>query len=424
MLPRSLLAVSIFLMGAWAQETDETRRLTTSATDASTTTESTAATDASTTTDASSTVEESATGTSTGTGVTTHTVAVGASGHKFTPSELTADVGDIIEWRFYPTNHWVIRGDFDYPCIPYEYIGTDRTGFSSGSQTVQAITDDGPRFRVRVNNTDPIFFYCGAPGSCVRYHMMGVINPASNDTLDDWLTKAEDVDYQLRPGDPWPTEEGFETPTDAATTETGGSSNNNDNSDEDNSNSNKGTHLGAGAIAGIAIGGVAVLLLGGAMIYLCGRRGGFDKAYRKSFRNSAAPEQFPNVQPPVAETRFDSPSTAAGSAYKQQPSPMSAAFSQSPPMSPHHPSQYGFQPGYNPMVAQDGTIGSYYSDHNAQHLGVPIPTESPKPQDQIAPVELPASGDPGNSPLPEYNNNGTQRTFSWAGEESGYRPSK
>ncbi|KAH6984828.1 hypothetical protein BKA56DRAFT_671293 [Ilyonectria sp. MPI-CAGE-AT-0026] len=415
MLPRFLLVVSISLMGAWAQTTTGGSGLTPTA-DASA---------ASATADASSTLEESATGTSTKTGITTHTVAVGASGHKFTPSKIEADVGDIIEWRFYPTNHWVIRGDFDYPCIPYDYIGTDRTGFSSGSQTVQAITDDGPRFRVRVNNTDPIFFYCGAPGSCVRYHMMGVINPSKNETLDEWLTKADDVDYQLTPGEPWPTEEGFVTPTDAASSETGGASN--DNSDTDNNQG--GTHLGAGAIAGIAIGGVAVLLLGGAMVYLCGRRGGFDKAYRKSFRNSAVPEGYhPNMQPPVTEARFDSPSTAAGSVWiannkpPQQPSPMSAGFGQSPPMSPHN-TGYGFQPGYNPMVAQDGTIGSYYDPNvQAQHLGIQH-TGSPKPQEQLAPAELPASADPGNSPLPEYGN-GTQRTFSWAGEESGYRPTK
>ncbi|KAF7551649.1 hypothetical protein G7Z17_g4854 [Cylindrodendrum hubeiense] len=420
MLQRSLLAVSIFLMGAWAQtSTDGSQSIATATADVS----------ASATADASSTLEESATGTSTGTGITTHTVAVGASGHKFTPSEIEADVGDVIEWRFYPTNHWVIRGDFDYPCIPYDYIGTDRTGFSSGMETVQAITDDGPRFRVRVNNTDPIFFYCGAPGSCVRYHMMGVVNPSKNETLDKWLDKAADVDYQLRPGDPWPTEEGFETPTDAASETGGSSSDSSSDSSDDDDNKHGGTHLGAGAIAGIAIGGAAVLLLGGAMVYLCGRRGGFDKAYRKSFRGSVVPGGYPSVQPPVAETRFDSPSTAAGSVWianKQQPSPMSAGFGQSPPMSPHNTGGYGFQPGYNPMVAQDGTIGSYYSDHNAQQLAAPLHTESPKPQERVAPVELPASADPGNSPLPDYNNDGVQpqRTFSWAGEESGYRPTK
>lgn len=64
------------------------------------------------------------------------------AGHKFTPNDIKADVGDILEYRFYPDAHWVIRGDFRYPCIPYEYVDTDRTGFSSGLQPVKAITND------------------------------------------------------------------------------------------------------------------------------------------------------------------------------------------------------------------------------------------------------------------------------------------
>lgn len=35
------------------------------------------------------------------------------------------------------------------------------------------------RFRVRVNDTGPIFYYCGAPGYCVDWQMVGVINPVS-----------------------------------------------------------------------------------------------------------------------------------------------------------------------------------------------------------------------------------------------------
>lgn len=49
--------------------------------------------------------------------------------------------------------------------------------------------------------------------------------------------------------------------------------------------------------------------------------------------------------------------------------------------------------------------------------------ESSLPAEQAAPAELPASSDPGNSPLPSYNNE-QPRTFSWTGDETGYRPSK
>jgi hypothetical protein len=47
--------------------------------------------------------------------------------------------------------------------------------------------------------------------------------------------------------------------------------------------------LSAGAIAGISIGSAAVLVLAAALIYLCGRRGGFDKAYRKSTASYGPP---------------------------------------------------------------------------------------------------------------------------------------
>ena len=36
-----------------------------------------------------------------------------------------------------------------------------------------------PKFRVEINDTEPIFFYCGAEGSCMEKHMIGAINPVS-----------------------------------------------------------------------------------------------------------------------------------------------------------------------------------------------------------------------------------------------------
>ncbi|KAI8715387.1 hypothetical protein NCS52_01046100 [Fusarium sp. LHS14.1] len=361
--------------------------------------------------EASSTVAEAAT-TASSSGVATHTVNVGASGHKFTPAEVKAEVGDVIEWRFYPSGHNVIRGTFEQPCIPYEYVGLNKEGFSSGAQKVQAITDDGPRFRVRVNNTDPIFFYCGAPGSCVDWHMMGVVNPSKNETLDMWLEKAKDVDYQLLPGEPWPTED--DHPSETASPKE---------SDQEDDDEDKSSNLSPGAIAGIAIGSAAVLLLAGALLYLCGRRGGFDKAYRKSFRGT------PNT--PVAETQYNSPNPGSPwDVNKPLPGVVAAPFGQSPPMSPHQSVGYGTHPAtLAAMMAQsqnpDGTIGSYCSDTYTQHPA-PSPSQggtTPKPPEQTAPAELPASADPGNSPLPTYNNNNNSRSqvFSWAGEETGYR---
>ncbi|KAH6975603.1 hypothetical protein EDB80DRAFT_784020 [Ilyonectria destructans] len=327
MLLKHLLELSALLVGSWAQTTTQ------------------AVGEAATETP-SSTLEESATTTATGTGVTTHTINVGAAGHKFTPDETEADIGDIIEYRFYPDAHWVIRGDFENPCIPYEYVQTDRQGFSSGRQPVKAITDDAPRFRVRVNNTEPIFYYCGAPGSCVKYHMMGVVNPSKNQTLDAWLEKAEYVEYQLTPGEPFPTEEGFPTSTTSAIPDsTGGPSIHGDD------HRGHGHGLSPGAIAGIVIGSVAVLIPAVGAIYLSGRRGGFDKAYHNLSFHSTVPI-YPKGGPPFVEAQFGSPNAAAvGIWANKQPTPM-ANSGQIPPISPQFTPGYNFPQGAR-MMSQD-----------------------------------------------------------------------
>jgi len=388
MVSKSLIALAAAFATAWAQTISEASDTPTS------------------------TSEETASGTSSA-AEKTHTINVGASGHKFTPSELEADVGDIIEWRFYPTDHWVIRGDYDHPCIPYEYIDLNRKGFSSGTQKVQAITDDAPRFRVRVNDTKPFTFYCGAPGSCVKYHMMGIVNPSKNETLEGLLKNAKDVDYQLRPGDEWPKEE--DNPTSTATP---GKNDDSSNSDSDNGGGKK--SLSTGAIAGIAVGGAAVLLLAGALLYLCGRRGGFDKAYRKSFRNSAVPPG-----PSVVESSIYSPQQSVADPWAAQKSPGLVAtpygHTQSPPISPHQSLAYGTHPGMvnqdgSPMMYQDGQQYQYH-EHYAPPPMAASPATTPKPQ-EVAPVELPGSPDPGHN----NTNNRDDRTFSWNGDEQAQRP--
>lgn len=109
--------------------------------------------------------------------------------------------------------------------------------------------------------------------------MIGVINPNSTQTIEGQLKAAENVGYQLAPGDDWPSEDDKNHPGGS------GGSNNNSGSSGSSSGSDSGSGgggLSKGAIAGIAIGAAAVLIIAAALIYLCGRRGGFDKAYRKS----------------------------------------------------------------------------------------------------------------------------------------------
>ncbi|KAJ3951904.1 hypothetical protein N0V92_011674 [Colletotrichum tropicale] len=225
------------------------------------------------------------------------------------------------QWIFYPDGHSVIRSEFGFPCTPYEYIDIGRQGFYSGPEPVKAITNDQmPKFRVRVNDTDPIFFYCGAPGSCYKEKMIGVINENSSQTLDKQLEAALPLTTQILPGEPFPT--------------------------ESDASRNDHHHLSGGAIAGIVIGCAAFLIFGGLLVYLCGRRGGLKRAYRQPPQSGQAGEVEAS-HPPVTEVNYSaqpkSPATQGwrnshyselSGTYRDQPTPIGGFPGASPPMSP------------------------------------------------------------------------------------------
>ncbi|TAQ89922.1 hypothetical protein B7494_g1768 [Chlorociboria aeruginascens] len=103
----------------------------------------------------------------------------------FEPSSATAAVGDTLEFRFYSGSggHSVVSGAFDSPCQPN---GNFFSGYIRGS-------DNGDMtFVTTVTSTDPIFFYCSLGDHCAS-GMAGVVNPASDQTLDDYISAAGQV---------------------------------------------------------------------------------------------------------------------------------------------------------------------------------------------------------------------------------------
>lgn len=112
-----------------------------------------------------------------------HTVDVGEDGLAFNPSSLTVAMGDKVEFHFFPPDHSVVQGSFANPCQP------SSGGFFSGFFPTTA--ESKTVFTVTVNNTDPIWFYCGVQGHC-QAGMVGVINPPSSgqDTLDAFKSAA------------------------------------------------------------------------------------------------------------------------------------------------------------------------------------------------------------------------------------------
>jgi plastocyanin len=79
---------------------------------------------------------------------TVHSINVGGGGlHTYDPDTTYADIGDVVAFKFFPTNHSVTRGVYSgskecgqgkcNPCIPYEIIHPNRRGFNSGNILTQ-----------------------------------------------------------------------------------------------------------------------------------------------------------------------------------------------------------------------------------------------------------------------------------------------
>lgn len=220
----------------------------------------------------------------------------------------------------------------------------------------------GPTFEVRVNDTAPIWYYCAAPGSCIDNWMIGVINPNDTQTLEVQIAYTKNATTQVVPGDPLPSETAAST---SGATPTSGSSSGS------GSNSHSSAPLSPGAIAGIAIGGSVVLLIAATLLYLCGRRGGLDKAYNRQSRHTMPP-------PPLSEVKYN-----AGAKSPGQETFATTAYSVTPSNDPyqHHHERSMSQgiPGYSAHNGSPPPM-SVHSQNSYQHFGSPPSIRNPYTQ--------------------------------------------
>ncbi|KAK7941264.1 extracellular serine-rich protein [Apiospora aurea] len=355
-----------------------------------------------------------------------HTISVGAG----FPSGQTQ-----------PRRMWeisfVARAEFRYPCLPYETVETGRRGFYSDLVPVQAIPNEPPHFDVRINDTESVFFYCTAPGSCLENSMVGVINPNGTFTLDIQKQYVLNSTFEFAPGQPLPTEmprsdprvPGGYMPFAANTTgsQYGGGG---------------GQDLMSGAvIAGIAVGGAALLgLVAGLLFMGCRKRLLCMVRQQRGHiapRSAPSPSPVPPARPPRSPHRGSegllfacqgerTPSSrsvtprggaaASGSAGRdvrrmnptaqEQGDEVVVAYS-----SPEAP-YYGIispmreKPVHYHRQQQPSHGTATYSMSSSQyHPRAPIMLAASTTPQTPPPVELPASADPGNSPLPRYYNN-------------------
>jgi hypothetical protein len=68
--------------------------------------------------------------------------------------------------------------------VPYEYNFPSKLGWWSGFKPVDTVLASPPTASFVVNDTEPIFFYCSAKGSCTDFQMVGAINPVSLEHVD------------------------------------------------------------------------------------------------------------------------------------------------------------------------------------------------------------------------------------------------
>ena len=118
----------------------------------------------------------------------TISISVGQDGAlAFAPNTTTAAIGDTLEFHFYSGSgpHSVVLGSYASPCLPASassFFSGYITGTSTGNDT----------FSVSVTSTAPMWIYCSAKQHC-QNGMVGVINPPSNATVDDFAAAAMSV---------------------------------------------------------------------------------------------------------------------------------------------------------------------------------------------------------------------------------------
>lgn len=126
--------------------------------------------------------------------VKTIPVTVGLGGLIYNPSDIKADVGDSVEFSFYPKNHTVTQSSFAKPCQPLA------GGFFS-SFIPTAASPSGTTFTIVVTDNKPIWLYCGqTTGSHCQTGMVAAINaPAVNNTLAAFIALAKNTTTSTSP---------------------------------------------------------------------------------------------------------------------------------------------------------------------------------------------------------------------------------
>ncbi|PSN75035.1 hypothetical protein BS50DRAFT_480015 [Corynespora cassiicola Philippines] len=139
--------------------------------------------------------------------VNTHVIDVGGPNGSlvFTPANVKAAPGDLIQFQFHPKNHSVVQSTFDQPCVPIQNVMTNKTdAFFSGFMPSNASLGAKSQlltYTIRVMDEKPVWFYCSQGQHC-QAGMVGAINApeTGNKTVEAFTNLARAATENLSPG--------------------------------------------------------------------------------------------------------------------------------------------------------------------------------------------------------------------------------
>jgi plastocyanin len=92
----------------------------------------------------------------------------------FTPAEVSAKPGDILQFQFSQINHTVTQSSFSAPCQPIQASDPTAAGIHSGFVPVTANAPTVMTFDVPINDTEPMFIYCAQGPHCQLGMVMAI----------------------------------------------------------------------------------------------------------------------------------------------------------------------------------------------------------------------------------------------------------
>ncbi|KAK9492768.1 hypothetical protein V1508DRAFT_455945 [Lipomyces doorenjongii] len=122
-----------------------------------------------------------------------HNISVGQGALDYSPNTVTASVGDYVQFTF------LTGASYDSPCTPYSDSteGAGKNGIYSGL-IARKNSNYSPTYTIRINSTDPIWFYCPEAYHC-QSGMVGAINPGNGQSVSDFTNLAAQQSHNSAP---------------------------------------------------------------------------------------------------------------------------------------------------------------------------------------------------------------------------------